>query len=254
MNEHSREVSEQELQAHVDGRLDPIRRAAIDAYLSERPDEAARVAHYRGLNDALRARFDPILAEPVPERLRVPLKRRLYPRRWVAALAWLVIGAAGGWFVHGLHGAAPPPLGYTWLPREAAVAHAVYSPEVLHPVEVSGAQEAHLVAWLSKRLEVPLRVPQLSALGYQLVGGRLLPADNGPAAQFMYEDPGGRRLTLYVRVNRNGNRQTAFRYAREDGLGVFYWIDRSLGYALSGNTPRRELLRAAQAAYRQLNP
>ena len=39
------------------------------------------------------------------------------------------------------------------LPQRAALAQAVYEPEVLHPVEVGAEQEAHLVKWLSKRLE-----------------------------------------------------------------------------------------------------
>ena len=70
-------------------------------------------------------------------------------------------------------------------------------------------QEAHLVAWLSKRLGTQLKIPQLSGLGFNLVGGRLLPGDQGPVAQFMYQDAQGQRLTLYVRTNRDtsqGNR------------------------------------------------
>ena len=45
--------------------------------------------------------------------------------------------------------------------RRAANAHAVYVPEVRHPVEVGADQEAHLVQWLSKRLAVPVRAPAL---------------------------------------------------------------------------------------------
>ena len=41
--------------------------------------------------------------------------------------------------------------------------------------------------WLSKRLGRPLVVPDLAAVGFRLMGGRLLPAEDGPAAQFMYE-------------------------------------------------------------------
>ena len=39
-----REITEQDLQAYVDGWLDPARLSAVEAYLSERPDEAARLA------------------------------------------------------------------------------------------------------------------------------------------------------------------------------------------------------------------
>jgi anti-sigma factor RsiW len=130
----------------------------------------------------------------------------------------------------------------------------VYSPEVRHPVEVGADQEAHLVAWLSKRLGTPLKVPHLGDLGYSLVGGRLLPGERGPVAQFMYQDGKGQRLTLYVRVNPDDSGETAFRFAQEHGVGVFYWLDRKLGYALSGEVEKNELLRIATAVYRQLNP
>jgi anti-sigma factor RsiW len=55
-------------------------------------------------------------------------------------------------------------------------------------------------------------------------------------------------------VNRDDSRETAFRFAEESRVGVFYWIDRKLGYALSGEVDRSELLRIATAVYRQLNP
>jgi len=134
------------------------------------------------------------------------------------------------------------------------VAHAVYSPEVRHPVEVGADQEAHLVRWLSKRLGTSLKIPHLAAQGYALVGGRLLPGERGPAAQFMYQDIKGQRLTLYVRMSREARAPTAFRFTQENGVGVFYWLDGRLGYALSGETDRGELLRVADAVYRQLNP
>ena len=35
---------------------------------------------------------------------------------------------------------------------------------------------------------------------------------------------------------------------------MFYWIDRRLGYALSGEIGKEDLLRVATAVYQQLNP
>jgi anti-sigma factor RsiW len=71
----------------------------------------------------------------------------------------------------------------------------------------------------------------------------------------MYEMPNGRRLTLYVRQKRAHNAETAFRYARENNVGVFYWIDRECGYAIaSSDLNRDELLKVAELVYRQLEP
>src|SRR6185312_11907936 len=85
----------------------------------------------------------------------------------------------------------------TVIARRAAIAHATYSPEVRHPVEVGADDEQHLVNWLSKRLGVKVRAPKLEEAGMSLVGGRLLPGESGPVALFMYQSQNGRRLTLY---------------------------------------------------------
>jgi anti-sigma factor RsiW len=253
-----RGVTEAELQAYVDGRVAEPRRAEIDAWLASRPEEAERIATYRQLNDDLRATYDPLLAEPVPHHMRLPARRRRW-RGLAIAASWLVAGIAigilGGWQLHALRGGAGASFDATSMARRAAIAHATYSPEVRHPVEVGADQEQHLVAWLSKRLGVKVQVPNLDVVGMSLVGGRLLPGETGPVALFMYQTQAGRRLTLYVRAESSRNRETAFRYARENNVGVFYWIDRDSGYALaSADLDKDELLRVATLVYKQLEP
>lgn len=242
------EMDEQRLHAYVDDALDATTRQEVEAYLARHPEAAARVAAWRRQKQALHALFDPVLAEPVPARLlpRAPAARWL---RYAAMLAWLGLGVILGWLGRG---AAPPTQPLASLPREAAVAHAVYAPEVLHPVEVEAARQAHLVQWLSKRLGRELFAPDLSSVGFQLVGGRLLPAQDGPAAQFMYQDDQGRRVTLYMRVLAGAAADTAFRYERRDGVSVFYWVDGRFGYALSGDLERGRLLELATAVYHRL--
>jgi anti-sigma factor RsiW len=244
-------MTEAELHAYVDGQLDDVRRTAIEAYLATDPAAAERARAYARQNEQLHALFDGTLDEPVPKTLRLPPVRRTpNPLRYAALLAAMVVGGVIGW---ALHNEAPLTITPD-LPQQAALAHSVYAPEVQHPVEVSAREEAHLVSWLSKRLGAPVHAPQLSDAGYELVGGRLLPGTAGPAAQFMYQDVRGNRLTLYVRTTTDGNRETAFRYAKEDKVGVFYWVDGPFGYALSGEIERLQLLRVAESIYRELNP
>lgn len=257
MSEPMQTMTEDELQAYADGQLDEARHAEVAAWLAEHPAEAARVEDYRRQNAALHALFDPVLEEPVPQRLRrpQPVSWRMMPAlRHAAAVAWLAIGGTLGWFLHDAQETRSAAA--TAFVRQAAIAHVVYTPEVRHPVEVGADQEAHLAAWLSKRLGVAVKPPHLGEAGYELVGGRLLPGSSGPAAQFMYQDGRGQRLTLYVRTDGGGSssQETAFRYARENRIGVFYWVDGPLGYALSGDLDKPELLKVAQAVYRQLNP
>jgi anti-sigma factor RsiW len=249
--------TEAELQAYADDRVDPEQKATIDHWLAEHPEEVERIEAYRKLGSDLRERYDRVLEEPVPSHLlrRVPTRGR-----WLTvalAALWLVlgigIGGVAGWQAHDWR--TPPPLATdpaAAMARRAALAHATYSPEVRHPVEVGADQEQHLVTWLSKRLGTKVRVPRLDEAGMSLVGGRLLPGDNGPVAQFMYQTPAGRRITLYVRAEARGQRETAFRYARENSVGVFYWIDRDCGYALaSADLTKEEPLRIATLVYKQ---
>ncbi|MHB0984451.1 MAG: anti-sigma factor family protein [Sulfuricella sp.] len=249
-------LNESELHAYADGQLDERRRAEVEAWLAAHPADAERMEAYRRQNEALHALFDPVLDEPIPQRLRRRERQpwRMMPvLRHAAVLAWIAVGGTLGWFLHGAQEARPGASSMA-LVRQAAVAHVVYTPEVRHPVEVGADQEAHLAAWLSKRLGASVKVPHLGETGYDLVGGRLLPGTAGPAAQFMYQDGRGQRLTLYVRTDAGGSRETAFRYARENNVGVFYWIDGPFGYALSGDLDKPELLRVAKLVYRQLNP
>jgi anti-sigma factor RsiW len=263
-------ITEADLHAWVDGHLSEASRADVDAWLAGNPRDAERVAHYRRQMDGLHNAYDAVLEEPVPAHLSALLQRpQRTPRARqaiAAAVAWCALGGilgglagvAGGWYWFGRPAAVSADARHAPLfVRQAALAHAVYSPEVRHPVEVGADQEAHLAAWLSKRLGTQLRVPHLAEQGYALVGGRLLPGqpdERGPVAQFMYQDAKGLRLTLYVRTDNKPSGETAFRFAQEKSVGVFYWVDQKLGYALSGEVDKGELLRVANAVYKQLNP
>ena len=254
-------ISEAQLHALADGVLPEDQRAAIDAHLRAHPEDAARVDAWREQNQQLRALFDPVLEETFPPALLQAAAPPAANQAWyshamqaAAAIVLVFAGGMGGWLLRGDGGdmrvASASPL---TLARSAAIAHAVYTPEVRHPVEVGVEQEAHLVQWLSKRLGSTLQPPVLSPLGYHLIGGRLLPGDgDGPVAQFMYEERGGKRLTLYVARERAGKQETAFRYTQEKDLGVFYWIDGQMGYALSARLPKAELGKIADAVYAQL--
>jgi anti-sigma factor RsiW len=218
-------------------------------------------AELKALAQVLHQLYDPVLEEPVPERLRARVARSGRWRAAAIAAGWIALGIAtgvvAGWQLHATRAIAPPQAEVPGFVKRAAVAHAVYSPEVRHPVEVGADQEQHLVAWLSKRLGTPLRAPKLDnvGMGYALVGGRLLPGENGPVAHFMYQCKEGMRLTIYVRTNAIGNPETAFRYSAEGNVKVFYWIDRRLGYAISSaDISREDLLVVADAVYQQLNP
>lgn len=244
-------VRDEDLHALVDGALDESQRMQVEAALAQHPEQAEKVRAYREMNAALKSLLDPMLDEPVPEYLlRRPGSWRERLVRTAIAAGVLFLGVAIGWFTRG---AVTVPAAGPGLAKQAAVAHAVYTPEVRHPVEVGADDQDHLVRWLSKRLGTELKCPKLGRFGYDLVGGRLLSGPTGPVAHFMYQDKRGARLTIYVTAQRD-TRQTAFRFSQEGGVSVFYWIDGRYGYALSGELPRDQLLSVANAVYQELNP
>ena len=199
-------------------------------------------------------RYDSVLEEPIPERmhLRAPA--------WIDYARAAAIFAAGlglGLAVPALRPEPPPARPLTVAHPQpmttlAARAHYVYTRERRHAVEVAAADQEHLVTWLSRRLEVPLKVPVLADEGYALMGGRLLPGTDAPVAQLMYEDKSQRRLTLYVVGKKHREPVTAFRFIQEGLVNVFYWVDPDCAYAISGEIDRNELSRLAHVIYKQL--
>jgi anti-sigma factor RsiW len=265
-------IEDSVLSAWLDGELEPARRAEVEAWLQQHPEAAARVRLWSADRDALRARFASVIDEPVPQ----PLARSVWARQgylarpaWplAAAVAAFVIGGVagglGGWQWRGQYDSASAsaraasPAG--WVQR-AALAHRVYTAEQRHPVEVNLAttgeaqrseQEAHLQQWLTRRVDLPVKLFDLRAEGFTLVGGRLLPdGPNGVSALLMYEQPGGARVTVTLRRAAESV-PAAFRFERQGDVSLFYWVEGRAGYALAGALPRERLLALAQSIYAQ---
>ncbi len=109
-------LDEETLMAYVDGELDPGRAAEIEALLAEDAEARATVHMFRESAALARGAFDPILREPVPERLLAAvnapatgkvsdrLVRRRSLARFLPQTAWaraatvaLLVGAGAGY-------------------------------------------------------------------------------------------------------------------------------------------------------------
>jgi anti-sigma factor RsiW len=259
----ARPVEEDDLQAWVDGRLTPEQVARVGDYLAAHPEQREQWSQYAAHRAALREALAGPADEPIPARLRIAYllaqrrrRRRANFARIAAAVGLLILGGAGGWAAHD----ALPPLAFSPSAQlastvfdDAIAAHRTFSVETRHPVEVGASEETHLVQWLSKRLGHQLIAPDLGALGFRLMGGRLLSADSGPAALFMYEDGKGTRLSCYY-LPADGARETEFQYREQNGVGAFYWVDDGLAYAIAANADRQLLLKVAEIIYKQNSP
>jgi anti-sigma factor RsiW len=264
MNERNPTVTEADLHAFADGLLPPEDHARVEAWLNSNIEDVATVAAWQAQNSGIKALFAPyeistdadrllVLSETIPAAQIAASPRRMRRMTMAAAsVAIFLVGVAAGHFAPDL--IARPELQRTAieaLPRQAQSAFVVYASDVRHPVEVGADQEAHLATWLGKRMNIAdMKVPNLQTLGFQLVGGRLLPVNGTPGALFMYENDGGQRLTVLVGRN-DENTTTSFRFASVGDVETFYWIDGNLGYAVTGQISRDMLRQVAEQCYKQ---
>lgn len=240
-------IGDDDLQAWADRRLPRDRCAAVEAYLAAHPDVASRLAAYVAqdieLAAALRSKFE----EPIPARLRIDTllaRRRSRMTGQLARAASLLLvaglGAAGGWAGHGWTSGGNSLRVAT---ASAIAAYKTFTVEVRHPVEVRADEGAHLVQWISNRLERPITPPDLSPIGWRLMGGRVLPTAHAPAAQLMYDDDHGARLTVYVQPM--GIDGEEFSYTQQGDIRTIVWAERRLALVVTGKVSRDGLMAVA---------
>ncbi|RTZ66886.1 MAG: hypothetical protein DSZ29_02200 [Aquificaceae bacterium] len=255
MNKKDKTIQEHELHAYVDNQLDDERVKAVEKWLKNNPHDAQKVFDWQGQNIAINKYFDDEKYQQIPHQFdvkKLSQQNRRYQFQLAASVMMMLFTGLIGWFSHAYYQSESIQIAENYnFVSPAVSAYKVYSVDIKHPVEISADKEKHLVKWLSNRLGKPLSTPQLSSLGYQLVGGRLLAVKQGPAAQFMFENKAGKRITLFI--SNNPSLQTAsFHFTEEQQVKSFYWVDKNLSYALSGDISRQELLALSHLVYQQL--
>ncbi len=260
-------VTDEMLSAWVDGELDAAGRERVQSWLQRNPADMVRAQAWAADRAALAALHGAVLEERTPEALRAAVGGRTSIN---AAPRWAYAAAAGGLLIAGallggggvwqwqkqqraaqesaLRSQLAAGTAQGWVQR-AAYAHSVYVIEPRHAVEVK-ANEEHLSRWLTRRIDMPVKLFDLHEQGFELVGGRLLPDGPGKSAQLLYQDAQQRRVTVYLRKPEQGT-DAAFRYEQQGSVGMFYWVEEGAGYALVGELPKQTLLDLAQAIYKQ---
>jgi anti-sigma factor RsiW len=247
-------IDEIELHAYVDGEVTAARHAEITAWLESHPAEARLVADWRRQKQQIREGFASIADEPVPPTITA-LMRSAGPRwrmpSWgsiAAGLAILILSGVAGWLLNDRIGVSRAQS----LADRALVAHEVYEVEVRHAVEVPASESDHLRTWLSKRLGKSLIIPDLAPQGYNFLGGRLLAAEDRPAAQLMFEDADKKRMTLFL-VADGGFGKSEFRIEERGEFLTCYWIGGDFGFAIAGRIERDKAMKLAEVIYDQFD-
>lgn len=235
----SQPITEADLHAYVDGELDSNRLLDIESWLLTRPDDAERIAQWTNQMAQIRAAYADILDEPVPEVLKVAAQSDVTSTRYATA-AWL--GAVAASFVIGMQISSWTGIGEN---RDTALsagiaAHMLYTPEKLHAVEVAADNLPHLEKWLTNRVGLPVTVPNLSASGLSLMGGRVVSANGKPAALLMYNTTDGQRFTVLV-LQADGNATPTPDNLQKSGVSALGWSTAGYEYVVSGSVDTEEL-------------
>ncbi len=266
------------LMAYVDGEVDAATAREIEATIAADADVAARVRALRDTGAFARSAYADVLHEETPRRLIATVTRfspaaaipvvgriiELRPRRVARVLAWaaaavlaaLVIGSGGLM----LTGTLSPPSGLQlassdrWLDHVAGF-YEVYAKTKIEEerllVDFDATDLPELNRWFGARLGRPLQVPDLSAKGFHIQGGRLLIIGGKPAAQFLYYAESGDLVGLVVAFSDESNHKA--RQDRRKDLNIVHWRKAGYAYALVGKLEMPKLQGLADDAWQALD-
>ena len=224
--------SEDELHAYVDDRLDPLRRAQVQAWLAANPQEAEQVEAWRSDARRLRAAlagFSDLAGPPRLDLGHLQQRLRLRRRRRLATAAMLLLalglGGFGGWQAR----EATPFTGVQPM-EDALQAHRLFADGTA--LDMQASDPARLQDWLQRHFEQVGQLPDLAGYGLRPVGARLLSNEQGAAALLVFQDGHGERISLFLR-------SPSERYARmpsgqrtDGGLQARYWSHGAYNFAL----------------------
>jgi anti-sigma factor RsiW len=260
MTDPTRPITEEQLHAYVDGWLDADTRAAVERHLAQHPEAASQVRDWQAINAGLRALGSSLEAQPGRPLEWKPAENELAARRArrrplhralqvSAVAASLAMGVLTGWMARDYLAEKSE---YEQFVKQVAMAYKVFaSPIQARPVEMTAEERERLQRWLSHKMSVgfPMGVPQLDREGWNLVGGRLLSNDAGPAALYVYEKsnespqarPGEKtRIALYVMAKPEPVNKP-LTWAKGFPVQICEWGQDRLLMALAGPVEREQM-------------
>ena len=256
----SEHVSEDELHAFIDDQLPASREDAVRAYLASNPEEAGRIKTYIAQRAALRAAFSDLPPGELPPKLHLSriaaevVRRRTRFTSWQMAAAVVLaigLGGVGGWFAGRPTVPSRNEHAADVLVKQAVASYAVYGADAAHPVEFTAAQLPALIPYLSKRLARPVEVPPLDAVGFRLIGGRIVPTEYGsPALLLVYENQSGDRIGLLLRPMAPELRWSVHPVSAK-GVAGDCWIGGGMGYAVVGPEKAADLDRVTKQVLKE---
>ena len=239
----TKRIMEEELHAYLDGELPDARRAAVEAYLREHPDDARRLEAYRADGKAIGRIFSRAgAAMPGRRPSRASSWRSLPWRQAAAAVLILAVGAVAGWFGRERINDA----GMERLGHQAAAAHLILNSPGVESLATSSLDE--LSRRISSTLGIRVQLRDPSSTGYMLVGARIVPQAEGRAAQLVVRGPADETITFYLE-GRPGAKETPSRRIAGEGLTTLVWEDDDLACAITSTLEPKKLEEVGRRIY-----
>ena len=213
--------AESYLSPYLDGELDVIAALHLEQHLIEC---ASCAGHYRDLQELRREIANSGLYFELPSTLRrraaaaemvpVPWWRRVGPMAAVVAVVVLVLVPA--WML----------LRTPSADREIVDSH-LRSLMAAHLVDVSSSNQHTVKPWFQGKLPFSPGVPDLSAQGFNLIGGRLDVVKGMPSAAIVYKVR-EHIINLFVVASGSGNSSAA--YSESGGFHIVHWAKGGMNY------------------------
>ena len=246
------------LPAYLDEELDVAGTLRVQKHLAECQDCSQAQSEQLLLSSALRApemRAHPSvdLSKRIDAALRQAAKQEARPRRssWfdllrlesfrslAVAAALLVLTTSAFFIANNLR------LSHQQLIASAVLAGHIRSLQPNHLIDVPSSDRHTVKPWFQGRLDFSPPVPDLSELGWNLIGGRLDYVDERPVAVIVYQ----RRMhniNVFLWPN-HGSADDAIRQEEEQGYQILHWNGAEMTYWVVSDLNRPELLELARA-------
>jgi anti-sigma factor RsiW len=242
-------VSDEDLSSYLDGGLEPLRRAQVEAAIRANPHLARTVAAYRAQEEDLREMAASVLEEPVPEALLNVVRKARRPswrpplRQFMQLAAALLVGVALGWLLQTTLQPRDDDLLEPFI-RQAVLSHELFEDEP----DTLREGEARLLQEVLSPFQTPIRVPQLLGADHRPVLFRSIEGRVGPGVELAYADAEGVLTSLLIRQHSDRD-DVPVRFRQVDGRSVLYWLDGPLLYVLVGAGGEDHLRDMARGVY-----
>jgi anti-sigma factor RsiW len=252
------------LQAYCDGELDVSKILDVEAHLQSCPSCRQAVEEEQAFREGLRTK---IAREPVPphlaERLRARIAEEEQPQRpsrvpvsslaLAASIAFFTLGGVLGYLI--AQPVSKP--GIHPLVTEVVSEHMKFA-LLENPAELASKNTEQVAFWVQGRIGHAVQVPDYSATGIQLLGGRVTELGGRRAGYIVYEK-GRNIISLFAfpryeaslsglqEIRRNGRTFLTGEYLMKQ---ILLWKSGEMTYALVSDVGWDELFKCAEMFFK----